>query len=113
MRGLLDRLGALADWLDREDPDEPAYDPVHLGGMLVICLVVIGAAFWILWTLLVFEGGLEGKLAALAHLIGGKAYDPDDFEGWIGNVGALALAVLAVGGLRRLYAQAARGAAGK
>lgn len=113
MRELLKRLNAWADWLDEEDPEEPAYDPVQLGAVLLICLVAVGASFWLLWTLLVFEGGIQGKLAALARLARGKPYDPDDFAGWVGNAGALVLSCLAGAGLRRLYTEAERKAAGK
>lgn len=113
MRRFVERLSSWADWLDQEDPEEPAFDPVQLGAALVICLVAVGALFWLLWTLLVFEGGIEGKVAALARLAGGKPYSPDDFEGWLGNVGALALSIMAFAGLRRLYVEAARRAEGK
>lgn len=113
MQELLKRLNALADWLDEENPDEPAYDPVQFGGMLVVCMAAAGALYWLLWTLLVFEGGLQSKLGCLLQLLRGKPYNPDDFEGWLGNAGALVLSLLALAGLRRLYAQAALKAAKK
>src|SRR5205823_5131241 len=58
------RWAALFD--DRDAPDEPRYDPVHLAVVLIASQVVAGALWWLLWTALVYEGGLlrgEGKLA--------------------------------------------------
>jgi uncharacterized membrane protein len=107
------------DLFESEDsPDEPFYDPVHLAGVLVACLVVIGALFWLLWTLLVYEGGLPSKLAALASvLFGGKSLSdygwtgapdrPGVFEGWPANVAAL---IIACGALAALHNAARRGA---
>ena len=89
------------DLFEGEDAaDEPFYDPVHLAGVLIACLVAIGALFWLLWTLLVYEGGLPSKAAALASvLFGGRTLAdygwtgaPDRlgvFEGWPANVAAL------------------------
>lgn len=102
-----------------DDPQEPAYDPVHLGGVLISFLVVIGALYWLLWTLLVYEGGLFVKLrAGLNVLLGFKTlkdygyqaspYAMGVFEGWVGNVLALALAALAAAALHRLYGEASR-----
>ena len=112
MRQALAKLRSWAEWLDAEqDPEEPSYDPVHLGSMLVVNLVAVGALYWLLWTLLVYEGGLLGKLAALARLALGRPSDEAAFEGWFGNVGALLLCVVVAGSLRRLYCDAARRAA--
>lgn len=56
----------LSDLLeDRDDPDEPVYDPVDFGAMLLATMTAIGALYWLLWTLFVYEGRL-GNLAALA-----------------------------------------------
>ena len=60
MRGL-ERLLKL---FDEDEPGEPYYDPVHLGAAAVGTLAAIGALYWLLWTLLVYEGGLFSKLAA-------------------------------------------------
>ena len=113
---------ALALFDEEDDPNEPAYDPVHLGAVLTICLVVVGALYWLLWTLLVYEGGILVKVrAALAVLLTSKtlqdygyrgSYEMGAFEGWFGNVAALALTVLVVAALHRLYRQAA-GRAGR
>lgn len=118
MKALLKRLGAAWDAFDAEDdPAEPFYDPVHLGGVLIVAMVVAGALFWLLWTLLVFEGGLFPKLGALLDLALSRrslaelgyrgAWDRGVFEGWLGNSVAAALAVLLCASLHRLHARAA------
>jgi hypothetical protein len=45
----------------QDDPAEPHYDPVHLAVVLVATQVVIGALYWLLWTLFVYEGGIARK----------------------------------------------------
>jgi hypothetical protein len=101
-----------------DDPLEPRYDPAHLGAALVLALTAIGALYWILWTLLVFEGGLVSKLGpALQVLLRLKTaaefgyrgpWDRGVFEGWAGNLGALLLAAIVISALHRLYWDAAR-----
>lgn len=81
-----------------DDPAEPRFDPVHLAGVLVGVQVAAGALFWLLWTLLVYEGGVAVKLGVL--LDGPRT--PDALEGLWGNLGALALALGLVAALHRL-----------
>ncbi|MBI3551497.1 MAG: hypothetical protein HY077_03195 [Elusimicrobia bacterium] len=107
MKKLLARLEKAADWLDSDDPEEPAYDPVHFGTVLVVTLIAVGALYWLLWTLLVYEGGLPAKLSALAQLASGGNPGPDAFEGWLGNTAALILAAAAVAALHAIYRKAA------
>lgn len=107
-------------WLESEDdPGEPFYDPVHLGAVLVLTMAAAGALYWLLWTLLVYEGGLFLKLRAGLDILltsrtladYGRRGGPGElgvFEGWLGNAAALALTALAVSGLHRLYRDAAR-----
>lgn len=109
------RWEALFD--DREDPDEPRYDPVHLATVLVACQVVAGALFWLLWTLLVYEGGLPRKVVALVTRVVDPAADTHMlrdagpfggpghttvFEGLFANLAALALTIGLVAALQRL-----------
>lgn len=123
LRGLARAAEALKRglaFLDAEDdPGEPFYDPVHLGGVLVVTMVAAGALYWLLWTLLVYEGGLFLKVhAALDVLLTSRTLadygcraGPGGlgvFEGWVGNAAALALAALALAGLRGLYQESAR-----
>lgn len=102
---------------DKEDPDEPHFDPVHLGGAIIITLAALGCLYWLVWTLLVYEGGLFMKLYALGRLAAGASlkdlgwegypYAMGDLEGILGNFGALILSIVVVVACRRLYHQAA------
>ena len=101
-----------------DDPNEPAYDPIHLGAALVLTLLAIGALYWLLWTLLVFEGGLSSKIVPAFQLLlriktpaelGYRGpWDRGVFEGWLGNVAALLMSLVLVAALHRLYYGAAR-----
>lgn len=82
-----------------DDPAEPRYDPVHLAGVLVGAQVAAGALFWLLWTLLVFEGGIALKLGVL--LRGPRT--PESLEGLWGNLAALAAAAGLLVALHRAY----------
>ncbi|MFH2202115.1 MAG: hypothetical protein ABIJ96_03285 [Elusimicrobiota bacterium] len=115
-RGLKERLLDL--FSDEDDPEEPYFDPAHIGAVIILCLTGIGALYWLLWTLLVFEGGLFGKLGAAAAVLFtsktlkdvgylGTPHAMGPFEGWLGNVLALALCVLVAAALKRLYTQTA------
>ncbi len=97
---------------DEEDPAAPRFDPVHLAAVPVVCMVVMGALFWLLWTLLVYEGGLPLKLQALAAIAfqgrtlqsfgwTGATDRPGVFEGWTANVAALAVTILVLAALQR------------
>lgn len=74
---------------EKEDLAEPHYDPVHLAVVLTACVVVIGALFWLLWTLMVYEGGLPLKIVTV--LTPGKPEHRVTMEGWQANVAALVL----------------------
>jgi hypothetical protein len=106
---------------EAEDPDEPFFDPVHLGAVCIACMAAIGGLYWLLWTLLVYEGGIFPKLrATLAIVFTGKTlkdfgyeaapYAMGVFEGWVGNLIALVLTILLVGALHHLYRTAKDGA---
>ncbi len=75
---------------EEEAPEEPRYDPIHLATALVVVMVVVGALFWLLWTLMVYEGGLGAK------------------EGRVGNVSALITLLFVVEALRRADRRHAR-----
>ena len=121
----MNALKKAKDWVldlfGEDDPNDPGYDPVHLGGAIVITIAALGCLYWLLWTLLAYEGGIFLKARALGRLLFTKAtladlgyegsYAQGDFEGWFGNCAALALTVVLVLGLRRLYRQAAKRAA--
>lgn len=92
------------------DPDEPVYDPVHVGAMVMIVLVGITVLFWLLWALLVCQGGIAPKLSALAQIAftrktfadfgwEGYPYALGVFEGFVVNFGALLLLFLVLFGI--------------
>jgi len=106
---------------DEADPEEPFYDPIHIGAVCIVCLVVIGSLYWLLWTLLVYEGGLAPKLrAGLSLLCTSKTlkdfgyeqapYAMGVFAGWAGNLTALGLGILVLWALWRLHQAAAQSA---
>ena len=66
MKSIWKRWVALFE--DKDDPAEPHYDPVHLAVVLVASQVVIGALYWLLWTLFVYEGGIAARLR-LANVV--------------------------------------------
>ncbi|MBI4677110.1 MAG: hypothetical protein HY748_05965 [Elusimicrobia bacterium] len=106
-------------FLSDDDPLEPRYDPAHLAGTLIVCMAAAGGLYWLLWTLLVFEGGIFPKIAAAsAVLLTGKTlrdygYEgrPEAmgvFDGWTSNVAALLLSLLLLVALMRLYRAGAK-----
>lgn len=87
---------------DEENPDEPIYDPLHFAAMIVIVIFAIGILFWLLWTLLVFGGGIFRKIVPAFQVLFtdktlkdfgwvGYPYELGIFEGFVGNVTALIL----------------------
>ena len=106
------------DLFGDDDPEEAFYDPVHLGAAVIVTMAVIGCLYWLLWTLLVYEGGLFLKLRALSQLLftsktlkglgceGSHAMGA--FEGVFGNLTALLLSLAALAALHRLYHEGAR-----
>ncbi|OGR82621.1 MAG: hypothetical protein A2636_03860 [Elusimicrobia bacterium RIFCSPHIGHO2_01_FULL_64_10] len=99
---------------DDADPDEPVYDPLHFAGMIVTVVFAIGLLFWLLWTLLVYEGGLFGKIVPALRVLFtdktledfgwvGAPYEMGIFSGYAANLIALALALALVFGIWRLF----------
>ena len=117
------KLRALIESFDDEPPaDEPLYDPVHVGGVLVSFLAAVGALYWLLWTAFVFEGGVFGKAAALLRLAGGASlaelgyegpWDRGAFEGWVGNLVAFLLCGAFLWCLRAEWRRAERASIGE
>lgn len=94
----------ILDLFKEPGENEPIYDPVHLGVVSVSCLVVIGLLYWLLWTLLVFEGGIFSKAALLFS----SSKSEDAFVGWVGNLCALLILGAVVAALHKLYFSAAK-----
>lgn len=108
---------ALTHLLDEEDPaTELIYDPVDVGAVIVGTLAGVGILYWLLWSLLVCEGGLFGKVIPFLQVVftgktlqdfgyEGYPYELGLFEGWVVNVVALvAAAALLYGVWWVLYA---------
>ena len=104
----------IAFFSDEENPDEPIYDPVHLAGMVVVVLFVIGGLFWLLWTLLVYGGGLFNKIGpAFSVLFTSKTlkdygwvgypFELGAFEGFVGNLCALFISAALIFGVWWLF----------
>ena len=104
----------LVDLVEGEDaPGEILYDPVHIAGVLVGSLCVLGALFWMLWSLLVYEGGLFTKVVPAFQVLftaktlqdagyEGALYQMGVFEGWGVNVAALFLSAALAAAVWRL-----------
>jgi hypothetical protein len=95
----------LVDLVEGEDgPDEIIYDPVHIAGVIVGSLCAMGMLFWLLWALLVCEGGLFVKVIPFFRVVftsktlhdfgyEGYPYELGIFEGWIVNLVAFVLTI--------------------
>ncbi len=112
MKRLAAAFNRLEKLLTEEDPLEPKYDPSHLAAVLIGTMAAIGAVYWLLWTLLVYEGGIVMKASSVAGVIFtsrtwaelAAAIRPDgagELEGWLANVLALALTLTALFAVRR------------
>ncbi len=90
-----------------DDPSESpiVYDPVHVSAVIVFCLAAVGVLFWVLWVLMVFEGGLFTKIGPFLQVVftsktwsdfgyEGYPYALGIFEGWIINLAALAVVLI-------------------
>ncbi len=95
---------------DVENPDEPIYDPAHFAAMIVIVVFSIGVLFWLLWTLLVFEGGFIQKIVPALQVAFtsktlqdfgwvGYPFEMGVFNGWIANTVAFILTLGLVTGI--------------
>ncbi len=90
-----------------DQPEDEIYDPVHVAVVLVSCMIGLGALYWMLWALLVCEGGLVMKIGPALQVLftdktlmdfgyQGYPYQLGLFEGWIVNVGGLAACLLTI-----------------
>jgi hypothetical protein len=94
-------IAAVLDFFsDADRPDEPGYDPAHVAAMIVIVLFSLNVLFWLLWSLLVFGGGIQAKVVPFLQVLFtaktaadfgyvGYPYELGVFEGWPTNVIAL------------------------
>ncbi len=102
IRKIWDEL--MAFFSDEVDAGEPVYDPVHIAAMIVVVIFSFGVLFWLLWTLLVYEGGLFSKIIPAARVLFtsktlqdfgwvGYPYEMGIFAGFAANCTALLLTV--------------------
>lgn len=115
-----ERFRSAVESLDGEPPSgTPTYDPVHIGGVLVSVLAALGALYWVLWTSLVYEGGVFLKAAAALKLLGGTPaaalgyegpWNRGPFEGWMGSAVATLLVLGLLWALRSEWRRAERAA---
>ncbi|MBI4055839.1 MAG: hypothetical protein HY402_06910 [Elusimicrobia bacterium] len=98
-------LRKLEGWLgelDGEDENEPGYDPGHLAGTAVVLCIALGVLYWLLWTALVYRGGIFTKLSAFFRVALTKVPStPEVFEGLLGNTLACLLIGFCLVGLWR------------
>lgn len=99
----LKKIGrAIYHLLDDDPPGTPMYDPVHVGAVIVGTVLGFGVLYWLLWALLVCEGGLFMKVGPFLEVVFtsktlkdfgylGYPYELGLFEGWIVNLSALVL----------------------
>jgi len=99
---------------DNVDPNEPVYDPVHIGGVVVTTLFAFAVLYWLLWSLLVYQGGLFQKMMPLLSVVFtaktlqdygyiGYPYELGIFQGWYVNVSALLLLMMVLWGISYLF----------
>ncbi|MFC1501265.1 hypothetical protein ACFL58_02305 [Elusimicrobiota bacterium] len=92
---------------DKEDVNEPHYDPLHIGAMIIIVLFAITLLFWLLWSILVFGGGIQAKILPFLTVLFtsknvsdfgyiGYPYEMGIFEGWVTNTVAFSFLVLLI-----------------
>lgn len=111
MNALKNAWNWLVDLVEGEDgPDEVLFDPVHVGGVIVGSLCGMGLLFWLLWSLLVCEGGLFTKVGPFLQVVFtsktladfgyvGYPYELGIFEGWIVNLTAFVLTLALIVGV--------------
>jgi hypothetical protein len=93
---------------------EPEYDPAMFATMILLVILTAGVLFWLLWTALVYQGGIFAKIQALWWVLSGKKswaelVSPDwpiaagIFSGWLANVVAVMIILASIILLYRFY----------
>src|SRR5262245_59464671 len=108
-----------SDLFADDSPDDLIFDPLQVAAVVVGCLAGLGVLFWMLWALLVCEGGLFMKIGPAIQVLltdktlqdfgyQGYPYQLGVFEGWIVNVGGLVFCLLTLIGAWFLYGKISR-----
>ncbi len=102
------------------DTDEGLYGPAQVAAVVVGCFSTVGILYWMLWSLLVCEGGLFSKVIPFLQVVfttktladfgyQGYPYQLGIFEGWIVNVSALFITLATIIGLWHFYHRTFKG----
>ena len=116
---LKEKFKKIVDSFTKEKPDEPIYDPLHIGMMIILVISAAAILFWLLWSILVFKGGIFPKITAVWQIIFqgktvhdfgyvGTPYEMGVFEGWTTNLGAVILLVFLIITVWWLFKKTAR-----
>ncbi len=112
MKSIFDKI--LPASPEESDKDYWAY----LAGNVVLTLFFINIFFWLLWTLIVYKGGIFIKVIPWLGVVftsktladfgyEGYPYEMGVFDGWPENVAALALTLIFIELCRRVYLRVA------
>lgn len=101
MKYFMKRINNFIESLFTENGNEINYAPVHFASMIVLTLFGITIFFWLFWSLLVYEGGIFGKIIPFFKLIFTNKklkdfgyigwFEAGTFDGWLTNFSALVL----------------------
>ncbi|RLD17276.1 MAG: hypothetical protein DRI36_04195 [Caldiserica bacterium] len=82
-----------------EEEEEVEYDPVHIGGMIILTIFFMAIIYWDLWALIVYKGGIFKKIIPFFSIIFTSKtlkdygysffWDAGVFDGWLTNLIAL------------------------
>jgi hypothetical protein len=89
---------------ENKTTDDSGYDPAHIGAMIVLVFFALTVLFWLLWTLLVFKGGILTKCWGLLQIVSGRGpVEAELWDGWVINIAALMLSGSAIYGIKWIF----------
>ena len=89
---------------ENKNVEDLGYDPAHIGAMIVLVLFALTVLFWLLWSLLVFKGGILTKCWGLVQMAsGGGPVEAQLWDGWVINLAALFLSGLVVAAISWIF----------
>lgn len=92
---------------NKPDDKSSGYDPANVAAMIVIVIFGLAVLFWLVWSLLVFKGGILTKLLMLIQIIIGKesfsGVNMQLWDGWVINTVALGILLVFTGGIFFLF----------
>ncbi|PKN01182.1 MAG: hypothetical protein CVU77_06240 [Elusimicrobia bacterium HGW-Elusimicrobia-1] len=117
---ITEKIKSIFDKIIPTAPEESDKDYwVYLAGNVVLTLFFINIFFWLLWTLIVYKGGIFIKIIpALRALFTSKTiadfgyegypFEMGVFDGWPENIVALAFTLIFIELCRRVYLKTLR-----